>query len=128
MPVDYNAYGLHAEKVAHVPGKKPKDWWCLWCNSSVTRGFYLCFQNWCICEHCVMEMADRARTGQFHTVPDQWCFKCDQRGRLGYPTHPDVGTALHICPECLAWAAETLFPEDAPAVQGRLFTAPSPAG
>lgn len=121
MANDYSQFGLDTEKRSHDPGKKQREWWCLWCINYVKRGFYLCFSNWCICEHCTIDLLDKWRSGEITPIADQTCFKCSSNGKDCFQTNEDLSTVLYICTDCLKWSEETLFSDDSPPVQRFLF-------
>lgn len=105
---NYAEYGLDTTKRSQDEGKAGFRQ-CTWCgDQTVTRGFSMCFSNFCICPECVrlaFTLKDR-----WHTDPKNGCFKCerDNKGKVYGEMFFDIHDSLSICADCLRWAAEVL--------------------
>lgn len=102
----YSSYGLDDDKRSEDPPVKPGRCWCLWCNAFLERGFSMCFQNWSICPRCVADAL--AGNKSWRWAERAWCVKCLKHHQRAWSSSPEIATTIHLCEDCLTWAADAL--------------------
>lgn len=105
---DYASYGLDTVKKTHDEGHVGSSY-CPWClNANVSKGFSMCFSNWCICPSCVwLAHTDSMRKNKDFWNEDYECYKCGKKNVLCFIS-PTKGITLGICVDCIQWAHDVL--------------------